>query len=439
MTDRDTNGRLAPPPARAAVDGFRAAFGRDPHVVVRSPGRVNLIGDHTDYSGGWVLPIAIDRAVWVAAARSTAHQVTAFSAQFNELREFPTVRPPGSPITGWMKYVHAVCDASQEAGISAGGADLWIGGDLPAGAGLASSAALEVGVALVLQTLAGRSLPPEVTARLCRRAENEFVGAPCGLMDQLCCVAARCGHVLLLDCGAERYEHVPLPWEADATSAVTLLVIDSGVQHSIAGSGYGDRRRECEEALRLVQQVRPGVTSLRDLDDADLAWLEDELPSMLLRRVRHVVTENARVLAAVDALRAGDLSSIGKHMNASHDSLRDDYEVSCPEMELIIHAVRGAPGVLGARMTGGGFGGCAIALVNTSGLGGLVERLEGIHTGGQAAGRTRDAEAADDARIGHAAGGARHSDELDRAHDPSISSFPARSADGARSRVPFVE
>lgn len=439
MTDRDTNCRSASPPARAAVDGFRAAFGRDPHVIVRSPGRVNLIGDHTDYSGGWVLPIAIDRAVWVAAARSTAHQVTAFSAQFNELREFPTVRPPESPITGWMKYVHAVCEASQEAGISAGGADLWIGGDLPAGAGLASSAALEVGVALVLQTLAGRSLPPEVTARLCRRAENEFVGAPCGLMDQLCCVAACSERGLLLDCRAERYEHVPLPWEAGATSAATLLVIDSGVRHSIAGSGYGDRRSECEEVLRLAQQVRPGVTSLRDLDDADLAWLEDELPSMLLRRVRHVITENARVLAVVSALRAGDLSSIGKHMNASHDSLRDDYDVSCPEMELIIRAAWNAPGVLGARMTGGGFGGCAIALVDASCVAGLVDRFGQISTGGHAAGGTRHAEVADDKGIGHAAGAARPLGELDRAHGLKISSFPAHSADGARSIVPFVE
>lgn len=427
MTDRDTDSRSTAPAARAAAEGFLTAFGRGAEVIVRSPGRVNLIGDHTDYTGGWVLPVAVDRALWVAAARSPERRCAAFSAQFHERHELPIERTGGEAITGWVKYVHAVLAMLRDQCIAPGGVDLWIGGDLPSAAGLASSAALEVGVAIALRTLAGRAYALEATAQLCRRAENELVGAPCGLMDQLCCVAARRGHALLLDCRAERIEHVPLPWEKQtedgAASAVTLLVIDSGVRHSIAGGGYGDRRSECEQALRVAQRVRPGLSSLRDLCESDLARLEDELPSMLFRRVRHVVGENARVLAAVDALREGDLVRVGRLMNASHESLRDDFEVSCPEMELIVCAVRSVRGVLGARMTGGGFGGCAIALVNALDVTGLVERHARIGTVGQAAGGTRPTSDVD--------GLIHRLRELGPMHGVITTVFPARSADGA--------
>lgn len=345
---------------------FRALYGREAQGLWQAPGRVNLIGEHTDYNDGLCLPVALTRRTVVAAARRGDGRVRATSADVPggpvEV-DLDDVRP-GHP-DGWASYVTGVLWALREAGMPVGGLDLAVASDVPLGAGLSSSAALEASVAAAADGLFGLGLLADdagraVLADACRRAENEIAGAPTGGMDQAVSLRAREGHALLLDCRDGSVEHVPMELERHG---LELLVIDTRAPHALVDGQYGARRRSCEDAARLL-----GVASLREVAPADLDGALARLgDATTRRRVRHVVTEIDRVRQCAAALRAGDVAEVGRLFCASHDSLRDDYEVSCAELDTAVVAALDA-GALGARMTGGGFGGSAIALVRRDAL-----------------------------------------------------------------------
>ncbi|GAA1231075.1 galactokinase [Prauserella halophila] len=359
-------------PAGTAENAFRSVHGRPPAGVWSAPGRVNLIGEHTDYNDGFVLPFALPHRLAAAAAPREDGKLT-FTTVGSDGRthaEDPVAVAdlrPGTP-DGWSRYPAGVAWVLREAGAegpgtAAGwsvdrGADLVFAGDVPTGAGLSSSAAIECATAMALLGLAGEhdqdAARRAAIAREAQRAENEFVGVPTGILDQtasMCCVD---GHVLALDCRSGEAEQVPL----NATGAgLSVLVIDTQVKHSLDGSEYGDRREGTERAARLL-----GLPALRDIAPDALDDALDQLPADLVPLVRHVVTENARVLEASRYLRGGRIADIGPVLDASHVSMRDDYRISCPELDLAVDTARTA-GALGSRMTGGGFGGSAIALV----------------------------------------------------------------------------
>jgi galactokinase len=349
------------------IDALRAAFAELSATaprLFRAPGRVNLIGEHTDYSEGFVLPMAIDRATIAAAAPREDRRVRVRSIERGETAEFDLDQRDPRAAGAWIDYAHGVALALARR-VPLRGAELAVSTTVPIGAGLSSSAAFELAVASALLAIAGASLPPRELARVGREAENGFVGLRSGIMDQL---ASACGvrdHALLIDCRSEELTPVPIPPEA------AIVVADSGVKHELSGSAYNDRRAESEEAARLL-----GVRTLRDVSVADFARRGGELPEPLRRRARHVVTENARVLATVAALRAGDLGDAGARMNASHDSLRDDYQVSAPELDRLVDAARAVDGVYGARMTGGGFGGSIVVLARRDAVGSLTKALD---------------------------------------------------------------
>ncbi len=333
-----------------AESTFARSWGGHPELVVRAPGRVNLIGDHTDHQDGFVLPMAVDREVWLVARRVDAPRVRVVSAEEGGLVD--VAAPPAAPSqAGWGAYVEGVLWALSEEGVPPAG---WVGAlasDVPVGAGLSSSAALELAVALTA-TAAARVDAPEKgrLARLVQRAENEWVGMSCGIMDQLTVAAGVDGAALRIDCRSLEVVPVDLP------DGVAVLVLDTGTRRELASSAYNTRREECDEA-----SVSLGVDVLRD---ADAAALEAAgLSGAPARRARHVVSENARVLEAAAALRDGDAARVGALMAASHASLRDDYEVSTPELDAIVAAAASQEGCHGARLTGAGFGGCAVALV----------------------------------------------------------------------------
>jgi galactokinase len=341
--------------ARAAA-AFRDMTGRDPAGAWAAPGRVNVIGEHTDYNDGLVLPMAIDRHVVVCGATRPDGALRVRSLQRGETREVAAgqLDPAGAARLGWAAYAAGMAWVLRGAGRAAGGADLVIDSSLPDGAGLSSSAALECATGLALAELGGGALEPIELARLAQRAENEFVRVPCGIMDQLAASAGVAGHVLFIDVRALSIR----PCRFDlAAAGLALLAVDTRTRHRHGESGYADRRAACERAAALL-----GLRSLRDLPpdllDASLARLGD---AVLARRVRHVVHENERVERAVALLDAGRPAAIGPLLTASHASLRDDYEVSCAELDLGVDAALAA-GALGARMIGGGFGGSLIAL-----------------------------------------------------------------------------
>jgi galactokinase len=344
-------------PAEAgAPDGatglFARQYGEEPRAAWHAPGRVNLIGEHTDYNDGFVLPFAIGAGVTVAAARRADGLLLLASRQAgaDSTRVVLDGLTPGG-VTGWAAYPAGVAWALREAGYQFGGASIAVDSDLPLGAGLSSSAALESAVALALTELHGLSVPRPQLAAIERRAENEFVGAPTGIMDQSAVLLCQAGHALLLDCRSGIGTAVPLD---PGAAGLSLLVIDTRARHTHVDSGYADRRQACEDAARAL-----GVRSLRDItDSSELAGLDP----VLRRRARHVVTENSRVLATAALLRKGELARTGPLLTASHASLRDDFEVSWPEANATVEAAIEA-GACGARMTGGGFGGSVVVLV----------------------------------------------------------------------------
>ena len=323
--------------------------------TVIAPGRVNLIGEHTDYNDGFVLPMAIDRGLRITVRPRSRRTAVVSSDRGGAAAEIDLDGPLAAGRIGWGRYVEGVVAGYRRLGWEIPGFEAVITADLPAGGGLSSSAALEVGMATVLETLCGRELPTAEKALLCQRAEHEFAGVPCGIMDQFAVAFGRAGHALLLDCRSREIRPVPLAAE------VAILVIDSGVKHALADGGYAARRRDCEAAAR-----RLGKVALRDVSPSEWPTVEPVLPEPERRRTRHVVAENARVLAFAAAVEAGDWPLAGKLMNESHTSLRDDFEVSCRELDLICEAAGTVAGVFGCRMTGGGFGGCAVALIDAA-------------------------------------------------------------------------
>lgn len=335
---------------------FAVRFGRAPTVSARAPGRVNLIGEHTDYNEGLVLPAAVARYVTIVAALNGTDRIRLYSATYDALAEFPLAAPEAAALPVWARYPQGVAAGLAARGVRLRGLDAAIGGDLPIGAGLSSSAALEVAAALVLERAAGVDLAPRERALLCYEAEVSFVGVPCGIMDQFASCLARAGHALFLDCRRLEAHHVPLP--AD----VVIAVCDTGIRRSVGASAYAERRRECAAAVEWLRSRRGDLRSLRDLSVDDLRIVAG-LADPLRRRVRHVVTENARVVEAAQALERGEVSRLREVFTASHRSLRDDYDVSCPELDAMAEAALGAPGCLAARMTGAGFGGAVVALV----------------------------------------------------------------------------
>lgn len=327
------------------------AFGERgaPIFAVAAPGRVNIIGDHTDYSGGFVLPCAIDRHCVAVGRLNERGVVRALAATIGESCEYKVGERP--PRGHWASYV---CGGLHEAFAALGaepmGVDVALSADLPLGAGLSSSAAVEVAAATLVEQLVGRELGADSKARACRKAEHEWAGVPCGIMDQMVVCKARAGHALLIDCESEASEHIPIPAE------FRFVAINSGVRHALAGGEYAARRHATEAAARVL-----GVPSLRHATTDDVDRVSRERPD-LLGFVRHVVTENARVLEACEAMRTGDATRLGALMSASHASLRDDFRVSCNELDILCELLRDR--ALGARMTGGGFGGCVIALLD---------------------------------------------------------------------------
>ncbi|MFC8849537.1 MULTISPECIES: galactokinase [unclassified Micromonospora] len=369
MTDPVPAGPASPPPAGAASAapagevadrasaGFRRRYGTPAAGRWAAPGRVNLIGEHTDYNDGFVLPFALPLRTVVAAAPRDGDRWTVWSELTDDEVEFGAdeVAAPGR-VTGWAAYVAGVVWALREAGHPVPGARLAIASDVPLGSGLSSSAALEAAVLAALVDLGGLDLPAEARPRLAQRAENAYVGAPTGIMDQSAAIRCRAGHALFLDCRTEAVEHIPFDL---APAGLAVLVIDSRAPHRHADGEYASRRAACEKAAGLL-----GVPALRDVaadDLADaLARLDDDETR---RRVRHVVTEDQRVLDAVALLRAGRVRDIGPLLTASHASMRDDFEITVPEVDTAVEAALAA-GAYGARMTGGGFGGCVLALVD---------------------------------------------------------------------------
>lgn len=341
-------------PREARLDGllgaFRERFGGAPDAVVRAPGRVNLVGEHTDYNEGFVLPMAIDRDVRIALRARADDTVRVRALDVGREAVFRLSALERGE--GWHQYVAGVAWALQEEGLALRGWDGVMTGDVPRGAGLSSSAALELASARAFQASSGFPWEPARMARRCQRAENAWVGVNSGIMDQLISALGREGHALLLDCRSLEGEPVPLP------RGHVIVVLDTGTRRGLVGSAYNERRAQCEEAAR-----RLGVPALRDVDEEDLRLRGAELAELPRRRARHVVTENARTVAAAEAIRRGDAAELGRLMNASHASLRDDFEVSSEALDAVVRCAQAQPSCLGARMTGAGFGGCAVALV----------------------------------------------------------------------------
>jgi galactokinase len=335
---------------------FRRRFGAEPRAF-RAPGRVNLIGGHVDYNEGWVLPLAIDRDCFVLASARADRRLRIHSREFDETAE-ATLTAPSPDEHHWSRYVFGVAWALGEIGVPAAGADLLVASDVPPGGGLSSSAALEVSTAFALAGLAGVSLDRAALARACQRAENEFVGMRCGIMDQLASCFGQHDHALLIDCRTLDVRPVPLD-----SSRVRVVVANTMTRHALAASAYNRRREECEDAVRRCAAARPEVRALRDVTWEQIASLSESWPDTVRRRARHVTGEIARVQAAAAMLERGDYESLGRLMLEAHRSLDEDYEVSSAELNLMVDLGRELPGALGARMTGGGFGGSTVNLV----------------------------------------------------------------------------
>lgn len=338
-------------------EAFKKVFGSSPEVIVRAPGRVNLIGEHTDYNDGFVLPAAIDRFIEFAGRRRGDRTVRVHSTDFQDSTEFSLDDIQKDCEHRWSNYLRGVSKFLESDGHKLTGADIAFGGNVPRESGLSSSAAVEVAATTFWQRLMEFEADPLYVVKLSRRAENEFVGVPCGIMDQFISTLGRAEHALFLDCRDLSYRHVPLRGD------IKIVVCNTGVKRALAQSEYEVRLKQCNQAVAQLKTVGLAIKNLRDVDPEDLDTASDALTEILLRRARHVVTENARVLEAVKVLEEGDLERFGELMNASHESLRDDYEVSSKELDVLVELAWKQPGILGARMTGAGFGGCTVNLV----------------------------------------------------------------------------
>ncbi len=338
------------------VAEFRRLFGGEPKVY-RAPGRVNLIGEHTDYNDGFVLPAALELATYAAIGSRGDRTLRVHSLLMDETVTLDLDAAQPKARRHWSDYVRGVAVVFESAGHRLSGADMVIGSDVPLGAGLSSSAAIEVATGYALLTNSGLVVDPTRLALACQRAENDFVGIRCGIMDQFIACHGAAGHALLIDCRSLDHRLVPVD------PGVRLVICNTMVHHEHAAGEYNLRRRDCEEGVRRLSAALPGIKALRDVTEDDLARHANLLSPVVYRRCRHVVTENDRALRAADALAAGDLALFGRLMGESQASMRDDFEISCPEVDVMVEINAAADGVYGARMTGGGFGGSTISLV----------------------------------------------------------------------------
>lgn len=352
----------------AAVAAFEKAFDRRPTVAAIAPGRVNLIGEHTDYNGGFVLPMAIERQTVVVADRAEGRTCRVHATAFDHTASFP-VEPTlekGKP--AWSNYIRGVVRGCLDHSLDPGGFDAVLDSNVPAGGGLSSSASIEVATATLIEALAGRSIDPVEKALLCQKAEHEFAGVPCGIMDQFISAMGQADHALLIDCKSHTPQPVPL---TDPTLAV--LIVNSNVKHELAGGEYAERRQQCETAAKAI-----GVDLLRDASMAQLESVKETIGEVCYRRARHILTEDQRTLTAVDAMKRGAWDAVGAAMFQSHHSLRDDFEVSTPELDTLVTIagdIGHGGGVIGSRMTGGGFGGCTVSLVKADAVGTIADRM----------------------------------------------------------------
>jgi galactokinase len=353
---------------------FVRLYGGKPDFV-QAPGRVNLIGEHTDYNHGFVLPAAIQFHTTVAHATRNDEHLVVYSENYAEQVEFSLNQLPYAPHHHWSDYVVGVAHKLIEQKIVLPGANLLIRGNVPQGAGLSSSASLELALCLAFLELAHHTLDGTEMALLCQRAENEFVGAHCGIMDQFVAVHGRKNHALLLDCRSLTYRHQPIPPE------IRLVLCNTMVRHSVAGGEYNLRRHECETAAAFFSNISPQMKALRDVSFDQFERHQSALPETVRKRCRHVITENARTFQAADALARNDLSRFGRLMRESHASLRDDFQVSCRELDLMVELASGIDGVYGSRMTGGGFGGCTINLVRSENVDAFQSRISQDYQG----------------------------------------------------------
>ena len=349
---------------------FAAFYGRPPRWIAAAPGRVNLIGEHTDYNDGFVLPMAIERYTVVAADRPTAAQsdIQWRCAKVNETALIPAQGPLPKGDPKWANYIRGVFAGFQRLGVETGPLRVLMTSNVPLGGGLSSSAALEVATATLIEAVTGHVLDPVAKALLGQKAEHEYAGVPCGIMDQFTSALGKAGHLLLLDCRSRKTELVPM-----TDPEIAVLISNTNVKHELTGGEYAERRHQCEEAARLL-----GVPSLRDASNGLIENAQAKLPPVVFRRARHVISEIERTVLAAQDIRAGDWPAAGRHMYASHASLRDDYEVSCQELDILVEIARAigpGGGVIGSRMTGGGFGGCTVSLVQARTVPDIAARL----------------------------------------------------------------
>lgn len=342
--------------AERAATTFEKRFGRSARYVVAAPGRVNLIGEHIDYNDGFVLPMAIDRYTVLAADVADGEIARVYSNLMDEQHDIPLATGDVSALPVWTRYIRGVFDAYREEGISPPAFDAVIDSTVPLGGGLSSSAALEVATATLIETMTGQSVTPVRKALLCQLAEHRGAGVPCGIMDQFSSVLCQAGQLMLLDCRSQAIKMVPM-----TDSSIEILIINSNVRHELTGGEYAERHSQCETAAKAL-----GVPSLRDASIAMLEEQKSQLDEILYRRAHHVISEIDRTTTAATAIGAARWDEVGGLMYASHASLRDDYEVSCPELDILVAAASelgSEHGVIGSRMTGGGFGGCTVSLV----------------------------------------------------------------------------
>jgi galactokinase len=345
--------------AASLASRFLRLYGESPKIF-RAPGRVNLIGEHTDYNDGFVMPAAIEFYTWVAVNERADRTLRVHAEQFNETTEFALDNLNGGPRHHWSDFIRGVAAVLEAHGHKLSGANLLVEGNVPLGAGLSSSASLEVATALALLSVSHTAAPLLEIVKKCQQAEHEYVGTRCGIMDQFISVFGRAGHALMLDCRSLDYEVLAIP--ADTR----LVICNSMVKHAHSSSGYNQRRADCEAGVAFLRQHLPNIAALRDVTLVDIEQFRSQLHDVVYRRCRHVISENQRVLDAAAALRSSDLVRFGKLMAESHRSLRDDYDVSCRELDVLVEIASGVEGVYGSRMTGGGFGGCTITLLQSA-------------------------------------------------------------------------
>jgi galactokinase len=350
------------------LQDFKKNFGGEP-IIVRSPGRVNIIGEHTDYNNGFVLPAAIDKAIYVAVSPRNDEQIKLYSGEFD--KSFDTSLTKLKPTKeGWPNYILGVADQLMKRGYAIKGFNLAIDGDVPIGSGLSSSAAVECATAFALNEIFKLGISKKDLAFIGQKAEHTFAGVMCGIMDQFASVFGKKDHVIKLDCQSLDYEYVPLKLEG-----YKILLLNTNVKHSLASSEYNTRRAQCEQGVAWIKEHHPEVNSLRDADMEMLHKYVQPKDALIYKRCKYVVEEKERLLTGCEDLKKGDLKSLGRKMFQTHDGLSKEYEVSCKELDFLVDAVRNNPDIVGARMMGGGFGGCSINIVKEEAIDPLVKSI----------------------------------------------------------------